>query len=63
MKYDAQTDGRLQVTAGVRPCSSRYRWALWKAGRLNAARTQAERDREIRELLETALESSQEAVA
>jgi predicted nucleic acid-binding Zn ribbon protein len=40
---------------GQKACSSRCRWALWKAGRTRTAEVQAERDREIRELLEAAL--------
>ena len=40
---------------GQKACSSRCRWALWKAGRTRIAQAQADRDREIRELLEAAL--------
>ena len=36
-------------------CSSRCRWALWKAGQQRIAQVQAERDLEIRGLLEAAL--------
>lgn len=36
-------------------CSSRCRFALWKAGKTRVAQAEAERDRAIRELLEAAL--------
>lgn len=47
---------------GQKACSSRCRWALWKAGQTRDVQAQAERDREIRELLETALQKLGEAV-
>jgi hypothetical protein len=36
-------------------CSSRCRWALWKAGRQTAAQAHVERDRHLRDLLREAL--------
>ena len=40
---------------GQKACSSRCRWALWKASQARTAQAQVERDREIRGLLEGAL--------
>jgi len=36
-------------------CSSRCRWALWKAGQARSAQALVQRDREIQELLNVAL--------
>lgn len=46
---------------GQKACSSRCRWALWKAGRETQAAARLARDQEICELLEAALGKLKEA--